>query len=91
MMIDLLPNLGNPMMKSIEISFHIVDGIGRGCNVSGVNFTVYPLLCWQVSDFSTKVCMLCFTPSHKKEHLIPFICFMKYIMSCYWKDTEFRE
>jgi hypothetical protein len=33
MMTDLLPDLGNPIMKSIEISLQIVGGIGSGCSV----------------------------------------------------------
>jgi hypothetical protein len=40
---DLFPDLGNPTMKSIEISIHIVGGIGRGWSVPGI-LIVSPLL-----------------------------------------------
>jgi hypothetical protein len=33
MMTDLFPDLGKPTMKSIEISYQIVGGIGSGCIV----------------------------------------------------------
>jgi hypothetical protein len=39
----LFPNLGNPTIKSIEISLQIAGGIGSGCSVLG-DLTVYPLL-----------------------------------------------
>jgi hypothetical protein len=42
-MTSLLPHLGRPTMKSIEISLHIEKGIGRGWSVSGA-LTVSPLL-----------------------------------------------
>jgi hypothetical protein len=44
MMIYLLQDLGNPTIKSIEISRQMVGGIGSGCSVSGY-LTIYPLLC----------------------------------------------
>jgi hypothetical protein len=69
MMTDLLSNLGNLTMKSIEILVHIDGGIGRVWSVLGV-LIVSPLLCWQVSHSVTKVCMSCFMPSQKKERLI---------------------
>ena len=43
MMTDLLPDLGKPTMKSIEISHKIEGGIGRGWSVPR-DLTVYPLL-----------------------------------------------
>jgi hypothetical protein len=42
MMIDLLPDLDKPTMKSIEISVQIVNGIGRKWSVPRA-FTVSPL------------------------------------------------
>ena len=47
MITDLLPDFGNPTMKSIEILVHTVDGMGKGCNVPG-GFTFSPLCRWQV-------------------------------------------
>jgi hypothetical protein len=44
MMIDLLPDLGNPTMKSIEISYQIADIIGSGWSVPRV-LNISPLLC----------------------------------------------
>jgi hypothetical protein len=38
----LLPDLGKPTMKSIEISLQIVGGIESGCRVLGV-LTISPL------------------------------------------------
>jgi hypothetical protein len=43
MMTDLFPDLGNPTIKSIEISLQIVGGIRSGCSVPGA-LTVSPLL-----------------------------------------------
>ena len=42
-MMDLFPDLGKPVIKSIEISFQIAGGIGSGCSVPG-DLTVSPLL-----------------------------------------------
>jgi hypothetical protein len=44
MMTDLLPDLGKPTMKSIEISRQIAGGMGSNWSVPGA-LTVYPLLC----------------------------------------------
>jgi hypothetical protein len=43
MMNNLLPDLGNPTMKSIEISIHITGAIGRVWSVPGI-LIVFPLL-----------------------------------------------
>jgi hypothetical protein len=43
MMTDLLPDLGKPKIKSIEISLQIAGGIESGCSVLGA-FTISPLL-----------------------------------------------
>jgi hypothetical protein len=43
MIIDLLLDLGNLTIKSIEISIQIAGGIGIGCSVLG-DLIVYPLL-----------------------------------------------
>ena len=43
MMTDLLPDLGKPTIKSIEISRQITGGIRSGCSVPGY-LTVSPLL-----------------------------------------------
>ena len=43
MMTNLLPDLGNPTIKSIEISLQIAGGIGRGCSVPG-DLMVFHLL-----------------------------------------------
>jgi hypothetical protein len=43
MKIELFHDLGNPTMKSIEISVQIVGGIGSGWNVPGA-LNVSPLL-----------------------------------------------
>jgi hypothetical protein len=40
----LLPNLGNPTIKFIEISLQIEGGIGRGCSVPR-DLNVFPLFC----------------------------------------------
>jgi hypothetical protein len=42
-MTDLFPNLGNPTMKSIEISCQIEGGIRSGWSVPGA-LTFYPFL-----------------------------------------------
>jgi hypothetical protein len=44
MMTDLLSDLGKMTMNSIEISIHIVGGIGSSWSVHGV-WTISPLLC----------------------------------------------
>jgi hypothetical protein len=43
MMTDLLPDLGKPVIKSIEISLQIGGGIGSGCSMPR-DLTIYPLL-----------------------------------------------
>jgi hypothetical protein len=43
MMTDLLPDLGNSTMNSIEISIHIAGGIGRGWSVPEI-LIGFPLL-----------------------------------------------
>jgi hypothetical protein len=43
MMTDLLPYLGKPVIKSIEISLQIAGGIGSGYSVPG-DLTFSPLL-----------------------------------------------
>jgi hypothetical protein len=35
MMTELFPDLGNPTIKSIEISLQTAGGIGSGCSVPG--------------------------------------------------------
>jgi hypothetical protein len=42
-MTHLFPDLGKPIIKSIEISFQIAGGIGSGWRVPG-DLTVSPLL-----------------------------------------------
>jgi hypothetical protein len=42
-MIDLFPDMGKPVIKSIEISFQIAGGIGSGCSVPR-DLIVSPLL-----------------------------------------------
>jgi hypothetical protein len=65
MMTDLLPNLGKPTMKSIEIFIEIVGGSGSGWSLPG-GLTVSPLLHWHVSHSVTKVRMSYFISSQKK-------------------------
>jgi hypothetical protein len=43
MMTNLFPDLGKPVIKSIELSLQIVGGIGSGCSVLG-DLIVSPLL-----------------------------------------------
>jgi hypothetical protein len=43
MMTNLFPDLGKPVIKSIEISFQIVGGIESGCSVPG-DLNISPLL-----------------------------------------------
>ena len=43
MMTDLFLDLGKPVIKSIEMSFQIVGGIGSGCSVPG-DLIVSPFL-----------------------------------------------
>jgi hypothetical protein len=68
MMMDLFPDLGKPIIKSIEISFQIAGGIDNGCSVPD-DLNVSPLLRCHTSYSATKLRMSCFIPSHKKEHL----------------------
>jgi len=69
MMTNLLPNLGNQTMNSIEISIHIASGTGRGFSVPRV-LIISRLLHWKVSYSATKVWISYFISSPKNEHLI---------------------
>jgi hypothetical protein len=66
---DLLLDFGNPTMKSMIMSTHIVAGMGTGCKVPRC-FTVSPLCHCQVSHSTTKVHMSLFMPSQQNECLI---------------------
>jgi hypothetical protein len=68
MMIDLFPDLGKSVIKSIKISFQIAGGIESGCSVT-IDLTIYPYLHWHTSHSVTKLRMSCFIPSQKKERL----------------------
>jgi hypothetical protein len=48
MFTDLLPALGSPTIKSINMSVHMCVGINSGCNSLGI-FIVSPLFLRQVS------------------------------------------
>ena len=65
---DLFPDLGKPVIKSIDISFQISEGIGSGWSVLRY-LTVSPLLHWHTSHSATNLRMSCFIPSQKKERL----------------------
>jgi hypothetical protein len=65
---DLFPDLGKPVIKSIDISFQISGGIGSGWSVPE-DLTVSPLLRWHTSHSATNLRMSCFIPSQKKERL----------------------
>ena len=65
---DLFPDLGKPVIKSIDISFQISGGIGSGWSVPR-DLTVSPLLRWHTSHSATNLQMSCFIPSQKKERL----------------------
>jgi len=69
MMNDLFPYLGIPTMISIEILVHTEGGIVIGYNVHGV-LILFPLLYWQVSHSTTKLCTSYFITSPKKECFI---------------------
>ena len=62
MMTKLFPYLGNPRMKSIEISHQIVRGFISGWSVHGF-LKIFPLLRWHTSDSTTKVWISYFIPS----------------------------
>ena len=67
-MTDLFPDLGNPVINSIEISFQIAGGIGSSWRVPG-DLTVSPLLHWHTSHSATNLRISFFIPSQKKERL----------------------
>jgi len=68
-MTDLLPNFGNPTMKSIEMSTHMVEGMDKWFN-GARGFTNSHMCHWKVSYSSTKMWMLIFMPSQMNECLI---------------------
>jgi hypothetical protein len=66
MMIDLFLDLGNSIMKSIEISFHKYSGICKHC--ISIRFIIIYLSCyWKISPSSMKVWMSFFMPSQKMK------------------------
>jgi len=67
-MTDLFPDFGNPTMKSMDRSVHIVGRIGNGCNDLGVSI-VSPFFLWKISHSAKKVKISFYIPAQKKECL----------------------
>jgi hypothetical protein len=74
MIIDLFPNLGKLVIKSIEISFQIVGGIGIGCSVPR-DLTISPLVSLTHITFNDKITNVWFHTIPEKGTFDPVIGF----------------
>ena len=73
-MTDLFPDLGKPVIKSIEISFQIAGGIESDCSVPR-DLTVSPLFALTHLTFSDKITDVLFHTIPEKGMFDPVICF----------------
>jgi hypothetical protein len=89
MMMDLFPDLGKTVIKSIEISFQIAGGIGSGCSVpEDLNFSLVVLT---HVTFSYKIMNVLFHTIPEKGTFDPVIGFGEPGVPCCGCSMKLRK